>query len=402
MEPTQVDLDSVLIFNDRPDMAGGAERQVAFEKELLEQHGVTVDVIGFSTDDKKPGTIADEIIETGFSTPHEIMSRAFFSNNVRKRIADLVAEIDPDLIHFHKCQRYPASVLLACKDYPSIKTHHDFTTVCPSGWGVYADTYEPCPCGPGVKCVRHDCRPVTEMVGFYLPYYSVKMRLERKLIDQHIAPSNALTSVLQDFRYETVTLNNPTVFKPAKKPITPSKYNQLLYVGRISEAKGVRQLVEAVQGWDNIPEDFALVLAGDGPIREELQQTVTANDSIRFYGYANDAELKDLYKSSRGLVIPSLSRDNFPTVVIEAMSHGCPVIGSNRGGIPELVADSKRGKTFDPTNNAELRNAITYFYENGDEIDNYATRCLRFVKEQLSPESFFRTLHGEMSKVQQS
>jgi colanic acid/amylovoran biosynthesis glycosyltransferase len=116
---------------------------------------------------------------------------------------------------------------------------------------------------------------------------------------------------------------------------------EVLFAGRLSAEKGVLELAEAAEGLN-------LVVAGDGPLRDHLPQTL---------GFVRAGELRALYDRAALVVCPS-RRDGFNMVCAEAMAHGRPVVASAVGGLLDLVIDGETGLLVQPGDPAALRAAI--------------------------------------------
>ena len=118
-----------------------------------------------------------------------------------------------------------------------------------------------------------------------------------------------------------------------------------LFVGRLVELKGLRQLLEA---WALAKPDAAILLAGDGPERPALEDFCKQNSiNAVFAGNIDYANIAMFYRAADCLVIPTL-QDNWSLVVPEAMSCGLPVATSIYNGChPELV-HPENGWIFDP------------------------------------------------------
>jgi colanic acid/amylovoran biosynthesis glycosyltransferase len=115
-----------------------------------------------------------------------------------------------------------------------------------------------------------------------------------------------------------------------------------LYVGRLSEEKGVRELAEAARG---VP----LVVVGDGPLRSLFPQAL---------GFVPPSELGSYYERASLVVVPS-RREGYGMVAREAMAHGRPVISTAVGGLLDAVEDGVTGLLVPPGDTAALREAIT-------------------------------------------
>lgn len=118
----------------------------------------------------------------------------------------------------------------------------------------------------------------------------------------------------------------------------------VLFVGRLAEKKGVSYLIEAMK---NI--DAKLVIVGEGPLKNSLmEQAKNISNSILFLGAKSQMDLVKIYASADIFVAPSITakdgdKEGLGLVLLEAMASGLPVIGSDSGGIPEIVIDGYNG-----------------------------------------------------------
>jgi glycosyltransferase involved in cell wall biosynthesis len=121
----------------------------------------------------------------------------------------------------------------------------------------------------------------------------------------------------------------------------PNEPPHVLYVGRLSEEKGVRELAEAADG-------LPLVVVGDGPLRSLLPQAV---------GFVPPAELGPYYERASVVVVPS-RREGYGMVAREAMAHGRPVVATAVGGLVDAVEDGVTGLLVPPGDVASLHDAL--------------------------------------------
>jgi glycosyltransferase involved in cell wall biosynthesis len=108
-----------------------------------------------------------------------------------------------------------------------------------------------------------------------------------------------------------------------------------LYVGRLSEEKGLRSLLAALARAGDPP--FRIV--GDGPLESELPALADRLGLARtqFIGRLDVNQVREMMRESRFFVMPSECDENAPLGVLEAMASGLPVVVTRRGGLPELV-----------------------------------------------------------------
>lgn len=126
----------------------------------------------------------------------------------------------------------------------------------------------------------------------------------------------------------------------------------LLYIGRLSAEKQIERIRPVLEA---MPE-ARLALVGDGPHRQQLER-VFEGTATNFVGYLAGEELAAAYASGDAFLFPS-STETLGLVLLEAMAAGCPVVGANRGGIPDIVSDGENGCLYDPDTPGSLTLAV--------------------------------------------
>lgn len=125
----------------------------------------------------------------------------------------------------------------------------------------------------------------------------------------------------------------------------PNVSNQLVCVGRLCEQKGQLLLLESMKSLRDSGVDCKLVLAGDGPMRAEVERRISEydlSDRVEITGWIASEQVKTLLIESRGLVLPSFA-EGLPVVIMEALALYRPVITTYVAGIPELVRNDHNG-----------------------------------------------------------
>lgn len=134
----------------------------------------------------------------------------------------------------------------------------------------------------------------------------------------------------------------------------------ILFIGRLTEIKGLDVLLNAVRGVEGV----CLLVAGDGPRRGELESMARKlRVSARFLGRVSAAERDELFVCSDAVVIPSRvlpdgRTEGMPVACLEAMTAGLPVIAARAGGLAELIDDGETGLLFDPGDDRMLADKL--------------------------------------------
>ncbi|MBS3936158.1 MAG: glycosyltransferase family 4 protein [Sulfuritalea sp.] len=138
---------------------------------------------------------------------------------------------------------------------------------------------------------------------------------------------------------------------------------RLVCVGRLCEQKGQLLLVEAMHHLAGRGKRFELVLAGDGPMRGEIEDLVARyglKAQIRLTGWIGGAQVREEILAAQGLVLPSFA-EGLPVVIMEAFAMGRPVLSTYVAGIPELVRAGENGWLFPAGSVENLAAALEEF-----------------------------------------
>jgi glycosyltransferase involved in cell wall biosynthesis len=173
---------------------------------------------------------------------------------------------------------------------------------------------------------------------------------------------------------------NHEMFSPDKKEkdffqkkygITEKKI--ILYVGRIAPEKNINVVLDTFHALaEPVKKDTHLVIAGDGPLGEELAGEY--HHKITWTGFLKGEELARAYASSDVFLFPSPT-ETFGNVVLEALASGLPVIGANAGGVANLIDNGKNGYLCGPKNSHDFARKVESVLDN------------KYMQQQLSIEA---------------
>jgi len=174
------------------------------------------------------------------------------------------------------------------------------------------------------------------------------------MVDELAAKGIAHTALWQ--RGVDTELFRPELADPAMRARLHGSHsdtgNLLLYIGRLSAEKQIERIRPVLEA---LPQT-RLALVGDGPHRQQLER-VFEGTATTFVGYLSGDALASAYASGDAFVFPS-STETLGLVLLEAMAAGCPVVGANRGGIPDIVSDGVNGRLYDPDTPTSLITAV--------------------------------------------
>lgn len=154
----------------------------------------------------------------------------------------------------------------------------------------------------------------------------------------------------------------------------------LLFVGRFEHVKGVDILVQSMKTIAKELPRSVLHMVGDGSMLDQLRSYVRSNgleQRVVFHGRVLE-KMPSFYKSADICIVPSRF-ETFGLVILEAMSAGKPIVASRRGGIPELIENSKNGILVEPDAN-QFSKSIVSLWNNKGLLNEMHTENLRKVK----------------------
>ncbi|AXE99453.1 glycosyltransferase family 4 protein [Paraburkholderia hospita] len=194
----------------------------------------------------------------------------------------------------------------------------------------------------------------------------------------------------------------PVTFSPERALAERMKYRAgnapvFLFVGRLSEEKGITTLIDAFAGIAKRLPDPQLRIVGTGPLERDLRKRVTElglDRSITFVGSLQDEPLSREYYGATCLVLPSRS-EPWGLVVNEALAHGCPVVVSESCGcVPELVHEGVSGYAFTAGDGAGLQRTLLKATEAFADAQSSAHRCMDVIRRFDPPSAAANIARG--------
>lgn len=333
----------------RSEQPSGENTVVDAEVALLRQAGHRVDVFERRSDD-----IADLSLARKALVP----LRVPWNPAARTALAERLRRERPDVVHVHNT--FPLlspSVLDACRaaGVPVVATLHNYTQICPTGT-LYRDgrTCTACAGRLPLPAVRHGCYRESSAATVPLAVNLVANRRRwLSTVSRFLCISDAQrrTLVTNGMPAEKLVVKYNFVEDTDLRRTGPGEH--LLYLGRLTEEKGVRLLMAA---WDRSSRELGvpLVIAGAGPMADEVAEWSRSRTDVRFAGLQDKAGSRALIARSIAVVVPSRWLETFGLVVVEAMAAGVPSVVAGHSSLAELVQDGVTGLHHTPGDAASL------------------------------------------------
>lgn len=389
----------VLLVNKFHYLKGGSEKYYFELAELLKEHGH--EVAFFSMQDEKNIITGDKeyfVEKIDLNTGSKLKALdVIYSKTNYKKMKEALEDFKPDIVHINNFQRQlSASIIKAIKEknIPIVFTAHDMNSICPSSAMLYQGKIcEACIEKGYLECIKKHCVKnsiMKSILGVIEKKYYDMNKIFKK-IDCIVSPSNFIKQqlikgklpysrieVLYNFVNETNTAN-----------IKIGDY--AFYFGRLSIEKGIINLVDAVS---QIPNG-KLYIAGDGPERQNIENRIKENkldDKIILLGYLNQDEIRKYISNSRFVVVPSVWYENCPYSILETMEIGKPIIGSNIGGIPELIEDNINGYLYEFNNVNILKEKMTKLFNNKNYVKEFSKNSKQLFEEKYSASQYYKQI----------
>jgi glycosyltransferase involved in cell wall biosynthesis len=335
----------ILVLHTAYRQKGGEDFVVEAERQLLEAHGHRVFLLPFTNPTNQLHALWLFLLS---------IFNPFSYYQTRRAIR----AFQPDAVHIHNWH-FAASpaVFIAARwaRVPVVCTLHNYRLLCPSG------------------ILLHNGQLFLDSLGQSFPWSAVGKKvyrnsfwqtfwlalvvwLHRKFgtwrgVDRYIALTEFSRKIF--LRSNLGLAAKQIVVKPNFVEDSPldaeEKDNAFLFIGRLSQEKGIATLLTAFA-----QSGLPLNIGGDGPLREEVETACLHCPNIRFLGRLSREEVLQQMSASLVLIFPSICYETFGLTIIEAFSRGLPVIAARLGAITAMIDDGRNGLLFEAGNADDL------------------------------------------------
>jgi len=364
----------VLVAHNAYQQRGGEDMVVDSEVELLRQAGHEVDLLLRHN---------DELAQIGAATA---ALDTLWSRRSMREVGERITAFRPNIVHVHNT--FPLlspSLYWACAraGVPVVQTLHNFRMACPQAMFLReGKVCEDCLGKTPLPALRHACyrgsRAQTAVLAGMLTLHRGLGTWQHK-VARYIALNDFSRNkfIKAGLPAERIAIKPNFVEAPACQ--ASGARGGFLFVGRLSQEKGVATLVEA---WRSLATHARLSVAGSGPEAGLLQDLARAE----YLGSLPLSQVQRRMAEARALVLPSICYENFPRTLVEAMAAGLPVIASRIGALACLVKDGETGLLFEPGNPADLASKIGWAESHPEAMAEMGRRARLSYEENFTPE----------------
>lgn len=317
---------------------GGEDLVVDAEAQLLESHGHAV--AQYTVDNPTSRLASGRAL---LLAPWNRMAAA--------EVREAVAAFGADVVHVHNTwfKLSPAVVSAAHEFAPVVMTLHNYRLVCANAQLLR----DGAPCrlcvdGSIWNGIIHSCYrdPLSSTLAVGT-IATGRFAVWRDSVDLFLALSGFATLIFKStgISPSRLVVKDNFVGDPGPRPLPATGSREVLFVGRLSEEKGIpqlldnRQLIEAA--------GLSLTVVGDGPLRRDVEAAVGDN----YLGSLSGSAVAQRLLRARALLFPSIIYEGQPRIVLEAFAAGLPVLGGTQGALGELLSVEPSEWLFEPRQN---------------------------------------------------
>jgi radical SAM superfamily enzyme YgiQ (UPF0313 family)/glycosyltransferase involved in cell wall biosynthesis len=340
----------------------------------------------------------EELNKITLTSMFKVLKRTIYSREAKIKIEKLIQQERPDIAHLQNIHHHVTpSIFYVFKKHgiPIVWTLHDYINICPNLSFLSKNKIcEKCKKKKFFWPVILRCKKNSLLASTMTVIETLMHRILRvhDLVDILIAPSEFVKNKFLEYGFDrNKIIHLPSFTEDINVGDEEPMGDYYLYVGRISEEKGLKTLIDAAVKVNS----YKLKIIGEGPILKQMIAYAKSKDNnnlIEFLGHKSRNDVIEALRNCRFLVIPSEWYEVTGQVILEAFACGRPVIGSRIGGIPEFIIDNENGLTFEAGNSDDLSSKIEYLLKNPDEILKMGKAGKSFIKQKLSAEKHYEEL----------
>lgn len=375
----------LLLVHNRYQSLGGEDLAFRAEREVLERHGETIDLLE-----------ADNADIEGLTGKVKAAVGTVYSATAKKRVAERIRNFRPDIVHvFNFFPLLSPSVHYACREagVPTVQKLSNFRLMCPGALllregRVCEECVGRSVPWPGVlhACYR-DGRAGSLAVAAMIATHRFWETWENA-VDGFIARTSFSRDKLIEGGLPAEKISVIPGFAPDLGGAGEGRGGFAFFVGRLSAEKGIATLLSA---WEHLHGLIPLKVAGDGPLREEVARRADGK-WIEYLGSQPREKILELMCEAAFVVFPSIWYEMFGLVIVEAFSVGLPVIASNLGSMASLIEHGRTGLLFRPGDAEDLAAKVEWALAHPEEMARMRGEARAEYLAKYTPERNYEML----------
>jgi glycosyltransferase involved in cell wall biosynthesis len=375
----------ILLCHNYYQQPGGEDKVFEDEGALLESNGH--EVIRYNRHNDDINTM----------NKFELLKSTIWNSSTTAELTKLISNARPDVMHcgntfplispsaYHAAKKLNVAV---------VQTLHNYRTICPKAV-LYRDG-QICEKCLGRKiafpAVIHGCyresRVASAAVAMMLAYHW-RTGIWTNYVDQYIVLSEHSKHKFVGGGLPANKISVKPNFVRLDPGIGAGSGNYAIFVGRLSEEKGIQSLLNA---WRILSADLQLKILGDGPLAGLVADAAEADNRIDWLGHQSMEAVNSLIGEAKFLIMPSVWYEPFGLSMIEAFAKGTPVIASRIGAMQEIVSHNETGFLYKTGDAGELAKIAQLALDQPDLLRQMRNAARMEYERKYCPESNYEQL----------
>jgi glycosyltransferase involved in cell wall biosynthesis len=382
----------ILLIHTHYQYRGGEDAVVSQEMDFLKQYH-DVEVLYFKNKGGLKGAIQ--------------FFSSIWNTSVSRKIVQKVLDFQPDIVHVHNWHFAIGPLFIREINklgIPIVQTVHNYRLLCPSGILYHKgqlftkSLIESFPWSAVRKKVYRSSLIQTFWLAFIV-WFHKKIGTWKK-IDVYVCLTPFCVDVFQKSNFgisKEKFIVKPN-FTPHQNQIEfKGREKHFLFIGRLSTEKGIEIVLNAFKN-----SAFNLKIAGDGFLKNSIIEAEKECSNINYLGNLNSDRVAEEMQKAQALIFPSVWYEGMPMTIIEAFSHGTPVIASNIGAMTSMISNEFNGFLFECGNKESLIQNVTRFNTlSSSEKHQLSSNAFQEYRTKYSKElqkEFFETIYNIKSR----
>lgn len=366
---------SILFVHNTYREKGGEESVIRTSRQLLERNGYSISFFERRSDDFLKASFASRFLST-LQIP--------FSFDVYFALRKKIREVGAKLVHAHNIFPFISpSVYSAAhaEGVPVVHTLHNYRTLCVNG--LFLRDGKPCErCiggntlhAVGGRCYGGSLPQSIAMAGnlaIHRLFGTWKNGADAYIALSEFSKRKFVEGGLPEDKIRVM----PNFLDVASYPFESNPEKYLLFLGRLSQEKGLKTLLAAYEKLKVKTAAPPLEIIGDGPLQGFLTEYMKSHPelSIRWHGRLEGNEKIERLKKAALLVFPSECYENCPLTILESLAVGTPVVGSKLGGTQELIKNDATGAHFSAADPNDLAQTLASLLADTEKLYSMRVR----------------------------
>jgi glycosyltransferase involved in cell wall biosynthesis len=375
----------ILLVHNYYQQPGGEDQVFKAEGELLERHGHEVHSYTAHNDQVKHLSQLD------------LAQTTIWNRESYRALRTLIKQHRPDIVHVHNTlPLISPAVYYAAKARGAtvVQTLHNFRLLCPKAT-FFRDgkVCEDC-LGKGFPwpAIQHACyrnsRAASSAVAAMLAVHRFRHTYQDK-VDAYIALTEFARQKFIKGGLPADKIHVKGNFVSPDPGMDEGGSGYALFVGRLSEEKGIGVLLEA---WTRLGGKLPLKIVGGGPLAGRVMSASKDDPSIEYLGWQPHSRVLERMRDAKVLIFPSLWYEGVPITLLEAFAMGLPVIASDLGTMASAIEHHKTGLLYEAGNADKLARLVNWALSQPEKIEQMRREARAEFEAKYTAEKNYQQL----------